>query len=661
MLLGTSDGAVYVGQANSIYRVAPGERPVPLLMDAPHHEALCEGADHSIWFALKTAMVRWKGKSQDRVRLPTQDAGSIESCAVDTNGTLWIHSERLGVLHFSGDRWVRTTVPVDDLGSRTMIADRRGRIISYARGALYFCSVDKDCSTINADPHLPISTIQTLYQGQSDLLAGGRDGIFRIRDRSIRFLSSDRVPVLRGVVGIVQSADGQTWLAASRGIVRISTAALERAFDDPNARLSPLILDAREGLRGTSIASGVHDAVQGGDGRLWFATSGGVVWVDPAHLHRNLLAPKVAIGTLIAGGRTYRDPVRISLPVGTASGEIDFAVLSFVIPQRTQVRYRLDGSDTEWIDPGPRRQMFFSNLGPGTYRFRVIAANNDGVWNRTGATLEIVIPPTFVQSIWFKLLCLVLFAAALWLAYSLRVRRLTSRLQSTLEVRLAERERIARELHDTLLQGFQGLILRIQAVADRMPAPSPWRDTLYEELDLADGVLIEGRNRVGEVRATASTEELAQSLLEMAPELRADTTMRFELTVEGRSRPLHPLVREEVERIGHEAIRNAIHHSRGTLVSIDLAYHRRKFRLAVRDNGVGLPQTVGAAGGRAGHFGMPGMRERAQRIGGTLIIQSRRDGGTQVLLSVPGSAAYRSSQPRWRWLFPAPSVGGDDV
>jgi len=654
-LLGSSDGNVYVGQGDSIYRIRPGERPEAIFQNVTNDEAICEGRGGSLWLALKPNMVQVKGQSQSRLALPREETGSIESCAISKNGTLWIHTDILGVLYYSGGRWRKTSIPVDNFGSRMIVADRQGHIIAYAHGALYSCGDNGSCLKVRADPRLSLLNVQVLYQGPRDLFAAGGDGMFRITGAGIQHLSNDRVPALGGIVGMVQTPSGQTWLAGNRGIMRIPTAELERAFDNANVKLAPFILDTKDGARGTSIPSGVRDAAQGGDGRLWFATSAGVVWVDPARLPRNTFEPKVAIGTLIAGGITYRDPVRITLPAGTTSGEIDFAVLSYVIPQRIQVRYQLQGSDADWVDPGPRRQMFFSNLKPGTYRFRVVAANNDGVWNRTGATLEIIIPPTFAQSIWLKLIGLLVLAAALWLAYSVRVRHLTGRLRATLEVRLAERERIARELHDTLLQGFQGLILRFQAVADRVPATNPWRDALYRELDYADAVLIEGRDRVGEVRATSSTEDLAQSFMDLAAELKkSGTKTQFEITVEGHPRALHPIVRQEVERIGQEAIRNALQHSRASKVTVFVAYHRRQLRLAICDDGDGLPEDVLTAGNRAGHFGLTGMHERAKRIGGMLTISSRQGRGTQVLLSVRGKAAYAA--PRWRWRLPFAKV-----
>jgi signal transduction histidine kinase len=225
-----------------------------------------------------------------------------------------------------------------------------------------------------------------------------------------------------------------------------------------------------------------------------------------------------------------------------------------------------------------------------------------------------------------------------------------ARLKAGLEVRLAERERIARELHDTLLQGFQGLVLRFQAIANRIPGDQPLRSLVDQTLDRADAVLIDGRNRVHELR-TATAGDLEQSLIAAASECTADPPVRFDLTVEGPQRTLHPIAREEIQRIGEEAIRNAYQHARASRVNVMIAYHRGELRLDISDDGVGLPRDVATAGMRAGHFGLTGMRERAARIGGALTIVSRDGSGTEVLLSIPGRAAYVTRHRRWDYAL----------
>ncbi|QYE33291.1 hypothetical protein KZX46_00295 (plasmid) [Polymorphobacter sp. PAMC 29334] len=648
-ILGAQDGTVYVGQAGSVYRVRPSGRPELLLREVPAKGAICEGPDHSIWIALEKRMMRIEGNRRSSLSLPDLGGKIVLGCVVDQRNSVWINVEGKGVFNYDINRW-KLIAPIDKFSeSSSIVMDDRGRIVFSIEQELIVCADSHRCLRHDLGKALGNDIIKAIYQAHGYLVASSSAGLFRFKNDTVGFVSFDRLPTLRGTVSFVETPQGEIWLIADAGIVRLPVKALDQVFDNPQAKLDSLVLSSRDGLPGVAIRAGFRDAARGGDGRIWFPTSAGVVWVDARRLPTNDLAPNVTIGSLIAGGVTYLDPTKVRLPAGSSSGEIDFAALSFVVPQRNQVRYQLEGSDPGWVDPGMRRQMFFSNLGPGTYRFRVVASNNNGLWNRRGATLEFTIPPTFLQSNWFKVLCALTCAALLWLAYSLRLRQVTGRLRATLEVKLAERERIARELHDTLLQGFQGLILRFQVLADRLPANTPWRDTLYKELDHADAVLIAGRDQVSDVRASVSAGDLAQSLMAAALELKADSPMGFDLTVEGEPRTLHPIVHQEVQRVGEEAMRNAFRHSGAMLVSVVIIFQRRQLRLAICDNGAGLPEDVSTLGTRQGHFGLPGMRERAQTIGGTLTIAGQRGAGTEILLTVPGKAAY-ASRPRWHGL-----------
>ncbi|MCH8686380.1 ATP-binding protein [Pedomonas mirosovicensis] len=477
-----------------------------------------------------------------------------------------------------------------------------------------------------------------IHQGRSDIFFGGPFGIGRVRSGKLEIAEADRFPWLVDPYAMVETPEGQTWILGLAGIVGIATADLDRAFRDPQARPRATVLSFDDGL--PNLRSVLRRAVaRGGDGRLWFATLGGVVWVDPARLYPNAAPPPVHIGSLVANGMRYRDPVRAVLPQGTSSLAIHYAGLSLTMPHRVRFRYMLEGVDKDWVDAGTRREAFFANLSPGTYRFRVIAANSDGVWNQNGATLEFTILPTFLQTIWFKLLIALAVAALATLAYRFRMRQVMARMQNRFDIRIAERERIARELHDTLLQGIQGLMLRFQAAANRVSAPEV-RETLDDALERADAVLVEGRARVRDLRSTSESGELAQQLLDLAGRLIEGEPLRADLAVEGEQRPLHPLVQEEAQRIAEEAIRNVVSHAGATKLDILLTYGRSAFVLRVRDDGVGIPEAILFAGARTGHFGLVGMTERARQIGGQLHITGSDGAGTEVALVVPARAAY---------------------
>ena len=290
------------------------------------------------------------------------------------------------------------------------------------------------------------------------------------------------------------------------------------------------------------------------------------------------------------------------------------------------------------------------NLRPGHYRFQVIASNNDGLWNQQGAMLEFSIAPAYYQTNWFRALCVVVLLALLWAVYQLRVRQLATQFNRTFEARVSERTRIARELHDTLLQSFQGLLLRFQLASNLLPArPEEAKQRLDTALDQAAEAIAEGRDAVQGLRSsTVETNDLAGAITATAEQLTSDKPTTdcpvIDVEVEGAPRNLQPLVRDETYRIAAEALRNAFRHAQARRITVEIRYDKRQFRLRVRDNGKGINLDTSQQQ-PAGHFGLPGMRERAEIVGGKMGVWSQLDSGTQVELSIPGSIAYDVSAP----------------
>jgi len=476
-----------------------------------------------------------------------------------------------------------------------------------------------------------------------DYLAG-EHGIAIFDGERFHSLDSDRVPALVSVRDVA-ATETDLWVVSISGILRFKREEAERAMRDPAAPApSYELFNQLDGLPAAfvlSSQSGAEDVVfPRPDGRIVFLTAAGVVWLDPKNVFRNALPPPVAIRSLAAGGRVYDAPHHITLPAGSENLEIDYAALSFIEPSRVRFRYKLEGVDKDWVDPGNRREAFYTRLGPGTYRFRVVASNDAGVWNKEGATLDLTVEPTFLQSIWFKL---VLAGALLALAaavYAGRIRWETARIRRQFEIRIAERERIARELHDTLLQSVQGLVLRVQSVTNTLPAGGEPRAALEQTLDRADVVLSEGRERVRDLRPPTTDVGLLQMLINAAEDLISGQQPSFRITVEGAQRALLPAMQEEVLRIAEEAIRNAVQHAKAKVIEAIVTYDRFSLRLLVRDDGAGIDPEVAGMGRRAGHFGLVGMTERAARIGGRLTISRRKQSGTDVLLIVPARKAY---------------------
>ena len=308
-------------------------------------------------------------------------------------------------------------------------------------------------------------------------------------------------------------------------------------------------------------------------------------------------------------------------------------------------RYRLDGYDHDWHDAGTRRQAFYTDLPPGNYSFSVIASNSDGVWSESPTTFHFSVTPALYQTTWFRVLLLILFLALLWVAYQLRVRQLATQFNRTFEARVSERTRIARELHDTLLQSFQGLLLRFQSVAKLLPErPDEARQRLDNAIEQAAEAITEGRDAVQGLRSSAfESNDLANAVAAIAEELTKGTAVGespvIDLEVEGAPRGLNPVVRDEAYRIAGEALRNALRHAQARRIAVEIRYDKRHFRLRVRDDGKGIDEDT-LQRQPSGHFGLPGMRERSEMVGGRLEVWSKLNSGTQVELSIPGTIAY---------------------
>src|SRR5208283_4773213 len=491
------------------------------------------------------------------------------------------------------------------------------------------------------------------------LWAATEGGLIRLRNGHLTTLTSKDGLPCDTVRATIDDGTGSYWLYTACGLVRVARSDLDARSDSgtqgslSRRAIRTLLLDASDGVVNT-IGEGSFspDIAKSPDGRLWFATPDGAMTVDPRNLARNSLPPPVQIEQITADRKSYDASPDLGLPPLVHNLEIDYTALSLVVPEKNQFRYKLEGHDPEWQNVGNRRQAFYSDLGPGNYRFRVIASNNSGVWNEEGASLDFSIAPTYWQTDWFRALCIAALILLLLAAYRLRVRQLQRTFSMTLDARVNERMRIARELHDTLLQSFQSLLPSLQSVFHLLPSrPADAKAIVGSIIDEAAEAITEGRDAVQGLRASVmESNDLAEALGALGEELAAEKNAGYPpvlaVEVQGRSRPLRPIVRDEIFRVASEALRNAFAHAAATQIDVELRYDERQFRLRVRDDGKGVDSTVLRDGGREGHFGMPGMRERAEVIGGKLTVWSAAGSGTEVELVVPAANAYDESPSR---------------
>src|SRR6185503_11694931 len=382
------------------------------------------------------------------------------------------------------------------------------------------------------------------------------------------------------------------------------------------------------------------------DGTLWFLRPGGVGVIDPHHLAFNKLPPPVHIEQVTADDTIYDATNGLRLPPRTRNLAIDYTALSLAAPEKVRFRYMLEGQDPDWKEIVNDRQIQYTNLAPGSYRFRVMASNNSGVWNETGDTLSFSIAPAYYQTPWFAALLVIATAALLWEAYRLRVAHIARQFERTLDARVSERTRIARDLHDTLLQSFHGLLLRFQTVSYLLSEhPADAKQTLDGAIQQAATAITEGRDAVQGLRkSTVERNDLAVAIRTLGDQLASQSAVdrppTFNVAVEGQPRDLHPIVRDEIYKIAAEALRNTFRHAHATKVEVEIHYDDEQFRLRVRDNGAGMDPKVLANDGVDGHYGLRGMPERAALIGGKLVVWSEVGAGTEVELRVPASTVY---------------------
>jgi len=654
-VLAASDGTVWAGKADK----SGGKMATfaDVLLPGPRHRfssgpsfpgriaAMLQDRSGALWFGLesKHLIVYDDGKVDDVL---AQDGRLVEDQVLAL-----VHEKSGDILALTPDRILRINhrrvveaIPLprhlaesgylsENPTGGTWVVGKDEGVMLYRDGALN-------------DLALPISTkpvkINAVVADSLDpLLLATTDGLSRWNGDHWDTLNETTSLPCNHLLEAIKDKHGALWLEANCGLLKIEASDLEAWRQSSESRPSFTLFDPRDGVRPPGRSYSFEPTASlGPDGKVWFAAGGAIQSIDPDHLNRNLLPPPVRVEQLIADGKSFAPDATATLPPNTHNLEIDYTALSFSVPQKVFFRYFLEGYDKSWLGPVTRRQAFYTNLAPGTYRFHVTACNDSGVWNETGTLTTFVIEPTFYQTTLFRSLVAVACIGALWAVYLLRMRQATANVQRRLLAQIEERERIARELHDTLLQGFQGITLRVQGVAKRLPAQDPLRHMIDEVLDRADGLLREARQRVRKLRRRATDiNDLPARLAKYGEELAKEHDAAFSLAIVGDPRVLEPTVEDEASRIMGEAMTNAFRHASASKIETEVTYDSSALRMRVRDDGVGIQRTV-LASGFPGHFGLIGMRERSRALRSELNIWSREAAGTEVELVIPASIAY---------------------
>ncbi len=567
------------------------------------------------------------------------------------DGAVWAGTLSGGVSKFK-DGQIVTYTTKNGLASNTVAS-----IIETRDGAVWFATPNGlsvlsngHWTTYAARDGLPSDDVNCLFEDSLGVLWIGTSN-------GVALFSSGRVQAPRDVPGMLRSqihgtaADkkGWLWIATSTHVLRVQR--------DKLVRGTLTMADVREygladGLPSTEVAKRNNSVVADPLGKIWFSMARGLSVVDPSHITDNSPPAIPHVEAISADNNAVSLGNSVRIPSTHKRITFDYTGLSLAVPERVRFRYMLEGFDRTWSEPVVSREAVYTNLAPAGYRFRLIASNSDGEWNGPEAVVAVTVAPAIWQTWWFRSVCLLIVGSGILLLYQFRLRSLTYQMNVRFEERLAERTRIAQELHDTLLQGFLSASMQLHVADDRLPENSPVKPMVSRVLTLMKDVIEDGRNTLRGLRSRSyELRDLAQAFSRIPEELSLQQPIDYRVIVEGPPRPLHPVIRDDVYRIGREALVNSFRHAQASSIEVEIEYGASQLRVNVRDNGVGIdPQVLRT--GREGHWGLSGMRERAERIGAQLTVWSRPAGGTEIELSVPAALAFESKSPNGasKWL-----------
>ncbi|HEY0377292.1 MAG TPA: two-component regulator propeller domain-containing protein [Pyrinomonadaceae bacterium] len=596
--------------------------------------ALADDREGNLWVGTPDGLNRLRGGKFTTYTSADGLANDfVRSIRADQTGTLWVGT-RGGLTRLKDGGFTSYTTE-DGLADNFV-----GAIYEDREGALWVGTLrglsrlkDGKFTTYTTRDGLSSNTVIALYEDGGGSLWIGTSGGGMDRLREGKFTAyTVQAGLLDDEVYSITEDDGQNlWLSCNKGVFRVDRKQLDDFAAGKVGTIAPVVYGTADGMRTRECSGGGHPSGwKGRDGRLWFSTLKGVAVLDPSRLKVNAQPPGVVIEQVRIDDESVSPASKIELPPGKSRLDFYYAGLSFVAPEKVRFKYKLDGFDKDWIDGGTRRVASYTNLPPGRYKFRVTAANNDGVWNEAGASLDLYLRPHFYQTYWFYALSAAALALAVWQLYLLRVRQVKRRFAAVLD----ERNRIAREIHDNLAQEILGISIQLELVSRTMSKDA---EATKSHLDRARVLvrhsIAEARRYIWDLRSQALEQnDLPSALTETARRLTAGTDVQAQVQVSGTFRPLSALIESNLLRIGQEAINNAVRHAEAQRILINLKFDSRRVQLSVRDNGRGFDTKTRGANG---HFGLVGMRERAEQMGGTLFVESGAGEGTEVVVEVP--------------------------
>jgi signal transduction histidine kinase/ligand-binding sensor domain-containing protein len=608
-------------------------------------EAIFEDRASQLWVGIDDDLFILKDGSFRKIKRPDGSSmGGAVGFAEDVDGNIWVESlyKTVRTLSRIRDYRVQEAFPAPQMpAARRIVADPKiGLWLGLMNGDLAWLKNGR-AETFHSvrNPSSQEGYVRQLIVAPDGSVLGATPfGLVGWKDGKTQTLTVRNGLPCDTVYTVIADGSSNLWLYAQCGLLEIARDQVQTWWQHAETIVHPKVLDVFDGAQ--PGAAPFPAVARSADGRLWFGNGSVLQMVDPAHLAENTLAPAVHVQEVVADRKNYSPQDGLRIPPLTRDLEIDYTALSFAVPQKIHFRYKLEGRDVGWQDAGTRRQAFYTDLRPRKYQFHVIACNNSGVWNEEGATLDFSVEPAWYQTRAFLALCICSAVLLVFVLYRIRVRQVAKTLSARFDERLAERTRMARELHDTFLQTVQGSKLVADDALEKSDDPSQMQRALRQLSEWLGRAAQEGRAALNSLRSsTTERNDLAEAFRRAVEDCRRNTSIEAGFSVTGNAREMHPVVRDEIYRIAYEAIRNACKHSAGSRVDVALSY-ADDLSVRVRDNGVGMDAVV-AETGRDGHFGLQGMRERAARIGGRLTVTSSANSGTEVRLVVPGRIVFR--------------------
>ncbi len=627
--IGTVDGfARYQNGTSTNYQRLDGSRIGSV-------RSLAEDPDGNIWIGADQELLMLKGGRLSKIP-EWKPHSEIEVIYRDPRGHMWVGTDGSGLFEFEGGNVHHYRLSEGLAGNhvRGVLSDNHGAIWISTNGNGISRYADGKFVSYSAKDGLAGNRVNAIHEDEEGALwFATREGLSRFKDGRFFTFGAECGLLVRFVYAILDDGQGNFWFSCAQGLFRVSQAELRDFAAGRIKKVTSVDYGVRDGMKTRACNVGDQPtAWKTTDGSLMFCSMKGVVVVDPRRLYSSSLVPPVEIEKVLINKEEQRIGADSQLPLGAGEVEIHYAALSYSAPEKVRFKYKLEGYDHDWVDAGTRRFAYYANLPPGRYSFKVIAGHIDGPWNEQGRSFGFYLKPHFYQTSLFLLLIIATVLLLAGLLYRLRMVELKARYSAV----LGERNRIAREIHDTLAQNFAGIALQLDSVNMQSPdLPASLRLRLDQACNLVRYSLSEARRAVADLRSDELEQrELAVVLPEIAERMAAGAALEADVQVLGTPLRLNPRTDKHLLRIFQEAMANAVKHAGARTIKVELRYGHDSLVLYVSDDGSGFDTEKIIPLG-VGHYGLTGMRERAERIGGKLTLKSKLGQGTELLVEVP--------------------------